>query len=72
MNCIYIGDEFYWKSGTAMSSIYEITSGKHYKRADWAMVQRELSQGNTINIRPATKEELKNFQEQLEQYTQGD
>lgn len=51
----YIGDNFYWNSGTSMSSIYEINTGVRY---DWGYVQRDLSNGQTVNIRPANKEEL--------------
>ena len=68
MNCVYIGDDFYWKSGSAMSCIYEITIDGDYKRSDWAKVEIALSTDKIVNIRPATKEELKNFQEQLKQH----
>lgn len=51
----YIGDNFYWNSGTSMSPIYEVDTGKRY---DWGFVQGDLKKGKTVNIRPANKEEL--------------
>lgn len=51
----YIGDDFYWSSSTNMSCIYEINTGKRY---DWGFVQSDLRDGETVNIRPANKEEL--------------
>ena len=55
INLIFIGDDFYNKSGTSMSSIYEEGT---WKRFDWGFVSIGLSNGHTINIRPATDEEL--------------
>lgn len=55
INLFYIGDNFYWDSGTSMSSIYEIGTGVRY---DWGFVQGDLRDGKTVNIRPANKEEL--------------
>ena len=51
----YIGDQFYLKSNSIMSSIYEQGSRNRY---DWGFVERDLRQGKTIIIRPATKEEM--------------
>jgi hypothetical protein len=51
----YIGDDFYRKSSTMMSSIY-IENTK--ERFDWSFVEVELKRGNDIHIRPATKEEM--------------
>lgn len=52
---IYIGDEFYLKSGTSMSSLYEEGTWQRY---DWGFVSRDLRNGVTVNIRPANDEEL--------------
>lgn len=51
---VYIGDEFYSKSKTMMSSIYEEGTWERY---DWGFVGRELQKGNTVNIRPCTDAE---------------
>lgn len=51
----FIGSGFYLSSGTTMSSIYEVKTKRRY---DWGFVQRELSQGNTVIVRPATEDEL--------------
>ncbi len=54
MELIFIGKKFYFESSTRMSSIYTI-DGQRY---DWGFVQRDLSQGKSIHIRPATEKEL--------------
>ena len=58
---IYIGEKFYSQSSTMMSSIYS-TSGERY---DWGYVQRALSQGLSISIRPATYKEQQVYEEKL-------
>lgn len=55
INLFYIGDNFYWDSGTSMSPIYEVDTGKRY---DWGFVQCDLKNGETVNIRPANEIEL--------------
>ena len=55
VNLIFIGDGFYLKSRTDMSSLYE---EKTWVRYDWGFVSRDLANGVAINIRPATDEEL--------------
>ena len=57
MNLVYIGDKFYNKSGTIMSSIYEVV-GKNLKRSDWGFVKIALGNGEEIHIRQATPEEI--------------
>ena len=52
----YIGDQFYSKSYTFMSSIYKIDT---YERYDWGFVQIDLQNGKEVYIRPATNEEMK-------------
>lgn len=51
----YLGGDFYWKSGTTMSSIYEVGT---YSRWDWGHVKHLLSGGNSVTIRPANDAEL--------------
>lgn len=61
---VFIGEQFYLQSGTAMSSIYEVmaTNGKkEYRRYDYGFLQRDLSNGIRVNIRPATNSELGMF-----------
>lgn len=48
----FIGSDFYMKSGTMMSPIYE---AKTYSRYDWAFLERELRNGKQVTIRPANK-----------------
>lgn len=55
VNLIFIGEEFYSKSGTSMSSLYEEGTWARY---DWGFVSRDLGNGTAVNIRPATDEEL--------------
>ncbi len=54
---IYIGDDFYWKSGTMMSSLYAV-DGRRY---DWGFVRRDLRNGKAVNLRPATAHELAHY-----------
>lgn len=61
IDLIYIGENFYSESGTIMSSIYS----KDGKRWDWGFVQIALSKGVSIHIRPATKDEIKPYEERL-------
>lgn len=51
----FIGDEYYSKSKTMMSSIYVAGS---YARFDWGFVNCLLREGKSVYIRPATQEEL--------------
>ena len=67
---VYIGNEFYSKSGTVMSSIYEIIN-KEYYRTDWGKVQIALGNGCKISIRPATKSEMKRFNKELKKYVRS-
>lgn len=64
-NLIFIGDEFYNKSFTMMSSVYKKYS-KHYSRSSWGEISIWLQNGDQIKIRPATASELKYFHKQLE------
>jgi hypothetical protein len=61
INLIFIGEEFYFKSGSIMSSLYT-TTGDRY---DWGFVTIALEKGKTVNIRPATKEEKLLFKGRL-------
>ena len=53
-NLIYIGEKFYLKSSTIMSSIYT----EEFQRYRWGFVRRDLREGKTINIRPANTIEM--------------
>lgn len=64
MECIFIGDKFYWESGTLMSRVYEITSDG-YERADWGSIQVALEKGKSVHIRPATEKEKVEFEKKL-------
>lgn len=50
-----IGDDYYDVSGSIMSSLYEVDTNIRY---DWGFVQRDLSAGHEVNIRPATRAEI--------------
>lgn len=58
---IFIGDRFYVESGTMMSSIYHLNG----QRSDWGMVNVALRKGITVQIRPATKEEIEPYEREL-------
>lgn len=51
----FIGDEFYSKSQTMLSSIYVAGT---YERFDWGFVNCLLREGKTVTIRPATETEM--------------
>ena len=61
VNVIYIGDHFYFESGTMMSCIYT----EDGRRMDWGFVQCALRDGQTVNIRPATQVELDGYEAKL-------
>jgi hypothetical protein len=63
MNLIYIGDHFYTESGSMMSSIYD----EQGNRQDWGKVQLTLKNGESVNIRPATKEERLRLEQKLDE-----
>ena len=62
MDLIYIGDHFYRESKTMISSIY--TPGG--QRSDWGFVQIALRNGENVNIRQATPEEIEPYQRKLD------
>lgn len=53
LEIVYIGDDFYFETGTMMSSIY-LKTKEGFERFDWGFVQCALSKRNTLTIRPAT------------------
>ena len=59
---IFIGDEFYSKSGTMMSSLYEEGTWGRY---DWGFVARELGEGWRVTIRPASTKEMQHAKAML-------
>lgn len=66
MNCVYIGNRFYRESKTMMSSIY-VNNGNIFIRTDFGKIQSALERGENIEIRPATTNEIKLFEEKLMQ-----
>ena len=60
---IYIGDNFYLESKSIMSCIYKETG----ERFDWGFVSVALREGKEVNIRQATKEEMKPYTEYLKE-----
>lgn len=72
MDCIFIGNNFYYESGTMMSSVYEIKKVRQYTRTDWGQISILLEAGNSVHIRPANKEEMEMFTEKLRQLKERD
>ena len=66
-NIIYIGEDFYFETGTMMSCIYEKTS-EGYERFDWGFMERAVRHGDTVVLRPATGEERGFFIKKKEEY----
>jgi hypothetical protein len=64
VNIYYIGDDFYGKSGTTMSSIY--LEGGY--RTDWGRVNIALREGKEVRIRQATDAEMLAAYKELEKY----
>jgi hypothetical protein len=65
---VYIGDQFYSQSGSAMSSVYEVRTvngKKEYKRYDYGFLLCDLAKGIRVNMRPATDKELGMFHKVL-------
>lgn len=58
----YIGQEFYWKSGTTMSSLYNEADGRRW---DYGFLDRALADGHKVEIRQATVVELEAAKIQL-------
>ena len=61
MECIFIGDRFYIESGSIMSSLYKVKG----ERTDWGLVSNALNNGKSVNIRPATINELEQYTKML-------
>lgn len=61
MECIFIGDRFYIESGSIMSSLYTVKG----ERTDWGLVSNALNNGKSVNIRPATINELEQYTKML-------
>lgn len=68
MELIYIGEKFYSKSGTVMSSIYDVQGN----RQDWGKVQIALKNGKSVHIRPATEKEMEQYFEYFKSLTGED
>ena len=57
MDVVFIGEDFYDKSGSMMASTYKIENGELI-RFCWADIEGALGKGQTVNIRPATDSEM--------------
>lgn len=64
MHLIFVGDEFYSRSSTMMSSLYTTD----FQRYDWGYVQRDLRNGIEIHIRPANTQEYEHLKAKLDAY----
>ena len=62
LTIIFIGEKFYAESGTMMSPIYT-ENGERY---DYGFLRCDLEAGKTIVIRPATGDEFRHYQQQLD------
>ena len=65
MKVIYIGEHYYSKSRTLMSSVYQVDESNTFKRTDWGFIQVALQRGEEVHIRPANEEELKQMDKHL-------
>lgn len=61
MKLIYIGSHFYLESSTHMSCVYT----EEGQRSDWGNVESALRQGDSVEIRPATQDELAFYESKL-------
>lgn len=63
MNCVFIGDDFYFETGSTMSSVYEVIDKgngfEELKRTDWGFIHIALENGEEVHIVPASKNQLK-------------
>ena len=62
---VIVGERFYKESQSHMSAIYRETTKGVFHRYDWGFLQLDMFAGKEIHIRPATKEELRFFEEKL-------
>lgn len=62
---VFIGNDFYEKSRTRMSSIYEKLPDGTFKRYDYGFMSLDLEKGETVMIRPANGKEKKFFNAKL-------
>lgn len=65
---VIIGERFYKESQTMMSAVYRESSKGVFHRYDWGFLQLDMMSGKEIHIRPATKEELRFFDEKLNEH----
>jgi len=55
-----------------MSSVYEINPNGTHSRTDWGFIGIALQNGKTVNIRPATADEIKLFEDHLAKFKETD
>ncbi len=60
-NIVFIGQEFYTKSQTRMSPVYEKLPDGTFRRYDFGFMMGDLEKGETVMIRPADGKEKKFF-----------
>ena len=65
VSVVFIGERFYAESQTLMSALYKILPNGKYSRYDWGFLQMDISSGKNVNIRAATKSEIKFFEKKL-------
>jgi len=62
---VFIGQDFYTKSKTMMSPVYEKMPDGTFKRYDFGFMMGDLEKGQTVMIRPANGKEKKFFNAKL-------
>lgn len=61
---VYIGRDFYLRSGTWMGSMYSAEDGSRY---DWGKVEIALASGREVILCPATPKQLQEAEQKLVQ-----
>jgi len=62
---VVVGDKFYKESQAMMSPVYREKGKGVFYRYDWGFLHLDMMAGKEIHIRPATPEELRFFEEKL-------
>lgn len=64
MKLVYIGKRFYQDSNTAISCLYT----EDRQRSSWVKVENALEEGDTIEIRQPTEDEVAFYNKKLDFY----
>lgn len=67
LSAIYIGEGFYWKSGTNMANLLEEFT---HRRLCFQDIAHALEDGLKVEIRPANDKEMVQAYKMLENYVQ--